>query len=192
MLSRDSLFVNLPDKWVALRTGSGGKQRNVAPRHQEHARPTGYAGLLDIPPNAACGPPSTGGGAAARMTDLRGRRILIVEDEYLVADDLARDLRSLGAEIVGPIGTLAAAADLLVTAPPLDGAVLDINLHGEMSYPVAALLAAAGTKFLFVTGYDAWTIDDRFRSVPRHEKPVHSADVVAALFGEEMRTSGEA
>ena len=65
---------------------------------------------------------------------------------------------------------------------PLDGAVLDINLHGEMSYPVAALLTETGTPFLFVTGYDSWTIDDRYRDVPRYEKPVHSADVVVALF----------
>jgi len=192
MLSRVSVFVNLPDKWVASRDEPRQDAANVASHYQVHARPAGYAGLLRPLPNAACGHVSTGGGAGARMTDLRGRRILIVEDEYLVADDLARDLRGLGAEIVGPIGTLAAAVKLLATAPPLDGAVLDINLHGEMSYPVATLLAAAGTKFLFVTGYDAWTIDDRFRNVPRHEKPVHSADVVAALFGEERQTSGEA
>ena len=116
------------------------------------------------------------------MTDLHGHRILIVEDEYLVADDLARDLRALGAEIVGPVGTLAAAVALLHTGVELDGAVLDINLHGEMSYPVAALLTAAETPFLFVTGYDSWTIDDRYRDVPRREKPVRPAEVVSVLL----------
>lgn len=117
------------------------------------------------------------------MTDINGRRILIVEDEYLVADDLARDLRMLGAEVVGPIGTLDEALALLATYPVLDGAVIDVNLHGMMSYPAAALLVAAHIPFLFVTGYDAWTIDDRYRNVAHHEKPVRAAQVVTALFG---------
>lgn len=154
----------------------------IGARREERATLGAYASLLCHQPNAARGDPSTGGGPAARMTGLSGRRILIVEDEYLVADDLAWDLRNLGAEIVGPVGTLSAAVSLLRSGTPLDGAVLDINLHGEMSYPVAALLAETGTPFLFVTGYDSWTIDDRYRDVPRYEKPVHSADVVVALF----------
>ena len=141
------------------------------------------ASLLPHPPNAVRGAPALGRGRALPVTDLHGHRILIVEDEYLVADDLARDLRALGAEIVGPVGTLAAAVALLHTGVKLDGAVLDINLHGEMSYPVAALLTAAETPFLFVTGYDSWTIDDRYRDVPRREKPVRPAEVVSVLLG---------
>ena len=117
------------------------------------------------------------------MSDISGRRILIVEDEYLVADDLARDLRGLGAEVVGPMGTLDEALALLATRPRLDGAVIDVNLHGVMSYPAAALLVATQTPFLFVTGYDTWTIDDRYRDVPRREKPVRPAEVVSVLLG---------
>lgn len=118
------------------------------------------------------------------MTDIRGRRILIVEDEYFVADDLANDLRHMGAEVIGPVGSVAEALELVKAHPQLDGAVLDINLHGQMSYPVAAMLAAAGTPFLFATGYDGWTVDDAYRNVVRHEKPVRPRDVVVALFGE--------
>ena len=117
------------------------------------------------------------------MSNISGRRILIVEDEYLVADDLARDLRGLGAEVVGPMGTLDEALALLATRPRLDGAVIDVNLHGVMSYPAAALLVATQTPFLFVTGYDTWTIDDRYRDVAHYEKPVRAAQVVVALFG---------
>ena len=118
------------------------------------------------------------------MNQLQGRRILIVEDEYFVADDLATDLRRHGAEVIGPVGTVADALALVQSTPDLDGAVLDINLHGVMSYPVAALLTAAGTPFLFATGYDAWTVDDAYRGVVRHEKPVRPGDVIAALFGQ--------
>ncbi len=119
--------------------------------------------------------------------DLRGRRILIVEDEYFVADDLATDLRDMGADVIGPVGNVAEAMALVRATPHLDGAVLDINLHGQMSYPVAALLQAAGTPFLFATGYDAWTVDDAYRDVVRHDKPVRPRDVVAALFGGRRR-----
>ncbi len=114
---------------------------------------------------------------------LTGRRILIVEDEYFVADDLANDLRRMGAEVIGPVGNVAEALALVGSTPDLDGAVLDINLHGQMSYPVAALLLTAGTPFLFATGYDAWTVDDAYRHVARYEKPVRPLDVVTALFG---------
>lgn len=118
------------------------------------------------------------------MIDIGGRRILIVEDEYFVADDLASDLRRRGAEVIGPVGTVDEAIALVRTTPNLDGAVLDIDLHGRMSYPVAALLTAAGTPFLFATGYDGWTVDDTYREVARYEKPVRPGDVVTALFGE--------
>lgn len=117
------------------------------------------------------------------MIDVRGRRILIVEDEYFVADDLATDLRNMGAVVVGPVGNVADAMALIATTPQLDGAVLDINLHGQMSYPVAAALREAGTPFLFATGYDASTVDDAYRDIARHEKPVRLSDVVTALFG---------
>lgn len=118
------------------------------------------------------------------MIDIRGRQILIVEDEYFVADDLASDLCRQGAKVIGPVGTVDAAIALIRANPQLDGAVLDIDLHGQMSYPVAALLIAAGTPFLFATGYDGWTVDDAYRDVARYEKPVRPADVVTALFGE--------
>lgn len=118
------------------------------------------------------------------MNDIRGRRILIVEDEYFAADDLATDLRKLGAEIIGPVGNVGEALGLIRANPDLDGAVLDINLHGQMSYPVADALRASGTPFLFATGYDAWTVAESYRGVVRHEKPVKPADVVAALFGD--------
>ena len=118
------------------------------------------------------------------VTDVRGHRILIVEDEYLAADDLATDLRKLGVEIVGPVGNVREALALIRANPDLDGAVLDINLHGTMSYPVADALSKTGTPFLFATGYDAWMVADPYRGVVRHEKPVRPADVVSALFGQ--------
>src|SRR3712207_8803154 len=71
--------------------------------------------------------------------DLTGRRILVVEDEYFIADDIARALTGLGAEIVGPAPDVESAAALL-SQRPVDWAVLDINLQGEMVYPVAEAL----------------------------------------------------
>lgn len=117
------------------------------------------------------------------MKTVEGCRILIVEDEYLVAQDLAIDLRRMGAEVIGPVGNVTDALALIRATPRLDAAILDINLHGQMSYPIAALLQEAGTPFLFATGYDSWTLDDDYRSIPRHEKPVKPSDIVKSLFG---------
>jgi DNA-binding response OmpR family regulator len=70
-----------------------------------------------------------------------GKRVLIVEDEYMIARDLALALEDAGAEVVGPAGTIQDALELIEDNDGIDGAVLDVNLHGERIYPVADLLS---------------------------------------------------
>ena len=112
---------------------------------------------------------------------LRGRRILLVEDEYLLADELARGLAEAEAEVVGPIATAEGALDLLKGLAPPDAAILDVNLGGEDVYPVADALLALGVPFLFTTGYDQATILDRYASVRLLEKPMDTATVLREL-----------
>ncbi|NNM75185.1 response regulator [Enterovirga aerilata] len=108
-------------------------------------------------------------------TSLAGRRILVVEDEYFLADDMVRALATLGAEIVGPSDTAASALELVQSGLPIDGAVLDINLHGETSLAVASELRARKVPFVFATGYDQRGIPPEFADVPRWEKPFDPA-----------------
>jgi CheY-like chemotaxis protein len=86
------------------------------------------------------------------MTDFAGRRILVVEDEALVAMMLEDMLAELGCEVVGPAMRLEEGL-ALARMNGLDAAVLDINLAGERSYPIADLLDARGVPITFVTGY---------------------------------------
>ena len=83
---------------------------------------------------------------------LSGQRVLIVEDEYFLAQDLAEYLNHLGVEVVGPVGTVTDALELLHYAD-IQGAVLDINLRGERVYPVADVLEQKQVPFLFASGY---------------------------------------
>lgn len=115
--------------------------------------------------------------------DLAGRRILIVEDEYLIASELRMAFERAGAELIGPVPDVAKALELLALTQELDGAVLDINLGGEMAYPVAEALRARNVPFVFATGYDAQHIPAEFRSAPRYEKPIQPDQIAAALFG---------
>ena len=113
---------------------------------------------------------------------LQGRRVLLVEDEFLIASDLVRLLRQQGAEVLGPASSVRAALDLLQTAVQgPDGAVLDVNLRGEMAFPVADALHARGVPFVFATGYTADMIPARYASVPCCEKPFEGPEIVRAL-----------
>jgi CheY-like chemotaxis protein len=103
---------------------------------------------------------------------LRGKRLLVVEDEFLIATDLARSLEDDGVEVIGPVGSIDDALKLISTEHALGGAVLDINVDGQLVYPIADALRDRRVPFVFATGYDAWVIPDSYKDVPRCEKPV--------------------
>lgn len=115
---------------------------------------------------------------------LAGRRILIVEDEPLVAMLIEEMLLDLGCEVIGPASNVADGLALIGDRNP-DGALLDVNLDGEEVYPVADALLAAGTPFTFVTGYGRHGLACAYRDMPTMQKPLRFAtfarDIVAAL-----------
>lgn len=120
--------------------------------------------------------------ADLRASALNGRRILIVEDDYLVAQALVELLEEAGAEIIGPIGWLEEALVLIEDEHrELDAAVLDVNLHGKKSYPIADALAARAVKFIFATGYSADGIEGQYQQYPRCEKPIDLSALLAAM-----------
>ena len=112
---------------------------------------------------------------------LRGLRVLIAEDQYVLADDLQDGLRAAGAQVVGPVGSVEEALDLASANEALDGALLDVNLRGEMVYPVADVLLERRIRIVFVTGYDQEFLPQRYAEVTRCVKPLRANDVVAAL-----------
>lgn len=106
-------------------------------------------------------------GAAARP------RVIVVEDEALVAVMLEDLLGDFGCEVVGSFAMLDDALDWLEgQAIPPDGALLDVNLGGELVYPLADALAARGAPFVFASGYARSKLDPRFAHVPLLEKPI--------------------
>ena len=107
------------------------------------------------------------------------RRILLVEDEELVALELSTELSRLGWGIVGPAATLKEAESLLSSS--FDAAVLDVNLRGRSVYPLAQALEERHVPFLFCTGYEMADPEGRFPEVPVIRKPAHPAAVSAAL-----------
>jgi CheY-like chemotaxis protein len=110
------------------------------------------------------------------------RTVLLVEDEFLIADLLVTAFSEAGATIVGPAHTVADALKLIETTSHLDGAVLDINLKGEAVFPVADLLSARGTPFVFTTGYDGRSLDDRYKHIRRFQKPFVLSKILDAVL----------
>jgi len=107
------------------------------------------------------------------------RKILLVEDEELVALELSAELSRLGWAVVGPAATLSEAQALLLDK--VDAAVLDVNLRGRPIYPVAEQLEKLHIPFVFCTGYEIVDPQGRFPDVPVIRKPAHPAAVSAAL-----------
>lgn len=107
-------------------------------------------------------------------------RVLVVEDEHLVALALTDDLEDAGAIVVGPASTVDNAM-ALASEHPIDAAVLDIRLDSELVFPVADTLMARGVPFLFTTGYDADAVPAAYAHVPKCEKPAANSAVLAVL-----------
>ncbi|HEV7253704.1 MAG TPA: response regulator [Mesorhizobium sp.] len=120
--------------------------------------------------------------SAERATDLTSCRVLVVEDEFFLAEDMAQALRALGAEVVGPVSTSDAALALLA-AEPVHAAVLDVNLKGQMAYSIADALRDKGVPFVFATGYSEAAMPEAYRDVPRWEKPFNAEDLASSLAG---------
>lgn len=121
--------------------------------------------------------------SASPVSDLRGLRILVVEDTLLVADMIVEELSDHGCRIVGPAPRLAQGLSL-ATGEALDGAFLDVNLAGERCFPIADALAARGIPFAFLSGYGDAGIPPQYRDVPRLAKPFELQDLteMAARF----------
>ena len=111
---------------------------------------------------------------------LAGRRVLVVEDEFFLADDLKRALTEQGAEVAGPANSMTRAR-ALASRQDFDLAVLDVNLRGEMIFPFADELRARGVPFVFTTGYDAAMVPAEYQDVERWEKPFTMHQLVQAL-----------
>jgi DNA-binding response OmpR family regulator len=107
-------------------------------------------------------------------------RVLIVEDEPLIGMMLEEALNDLGCEIVAVTHNVRTAMAYASEAD-LDVAVLDVNLNGQASYPVAAILSNRRVPFLFVTGYGPENIESTYRSAPVLEKPVTTSELKKTL-----------
>ncbi len=110
-------------------------------------------------------------GAAIGLGNQDRPRVLLVEDEALVAMMIQETLIEFGFQVLGPVST---ASEALAAARErhIDAAVLDINLGDGLVYTVAEILAKRGVPFVFVTGYDAESVDSRFSGIPVLQKPI--------------------
>jgi CheY-like chemotaxis protein len=111
---------------------------------------------------------------------LAGLRVLVVEDEYFLAEDMVSNLTQAGARTVGPAATLDQAFELCRHAD-IDIAILDVNLRREKVFPIADMLRKLGIPFVFASGYDPDALPPEYRNVPHWEKPYDEAQLVEAL-----------
>ena len=110
---------------------------------------------------------------------LDGCRVLVVEDDYFLADDIVSVLSDAGANIVGPVPTISTA--LAQLSADVDAAVLDINLRGELVWPMADALRAKDVPFVFATGYGPEVVPETYSDVTHCIKPLEMIKLINAL-----------
>ncbi len=118
-----------------------------------------------------------------KTNSLDGVRILVVEDNRMIAENVAGALTYAGADIVGLIGDLEEAIGFVERRhQEINIALLDIDLSGAMSYPVADLLTRHNVPFVFTTGYDYASLHTAYRSFPVCTKPFNFDTIVSAIL----------
>ncbi|WP_161992693.1 response regulator [Aureimonas leprariae] len=125
-------------------------------------------------------------GTSESFAALSGKGVLVVEDDYLLAEEMADAVRSAGGIALCPVPNVEGAMAIIASAQ-VDAAVLDINLGSETSFPVAKALKSRGIRVVFVTGYDDWMLPDDLTDVPIYRKPADPDNVVRLLFKPERR-----
>ena len=115
------------------------------------------------------------------MSDLTGKRILVVEDEPLIAMVLEDILIEFGSQVVGPAKSVDSALDL-AREEAIDAAVLDLNLAGRKSYPVAEELQRRDVPYLFATGYGGDDLAPEQSGAVTVAKPYKSSEIGEALL----------
>jgi CheY-like chemotaxis protein len=124
------------------------------------------------------------------MKGIEGSRILVVEDEALIAMALEDMLLDLGCEVVGPASTVAAALDY-AASENLDGALLDINVRGSLVYPVAEALIARGVPVVLCSGYALTSaIPAPYDALPQIAKPYNPSVLRETLQATFVRQDG--
>jgi DNA-binding response OmpR family regulator len=136
----------------------------------------GEGGAVDE--GRATGPHLAPASEAAQPKPLRGKRLLIIEDEPLVAREMAAGLAAAGAAIVGPAGNAAAALQL-IAGEPVDAALLDANLGGEQVDSIAAALTRREVPFAFVSGYGRESLPPSFATAELMTKPFDPSRLLA-------------
>jgi CheY-like chemotaxis protein len=112
---------------------------------------------------------------------LVGRRILVVEDEMMIAMLVEDMLSELGCSVIGPAHALDTALNLALTESGIDAALLDVNLGGQPVFAVADALRAKGVPAIFSTGYGDAGLRDVDRGSPVLQKPFRAGDLARAL-----------
>jgi CheY-like chemotaxis protein len=113
---------------------------------------------------------------------LRDRRILVVEDEYLIALNLQDSLETAGSVVLGPVASVEKAISKIESEPHIDAAVLDVNLGGVLAYPVADMLVAREIPFIFTSGYEDNALRTRYSNVKTCTKPYQLEAMQEALL----------
>jgi CheY-like chemotaxis protein len=123
---------------------------------------------------------STETGQNGSEAELKGRRILVVEDSPVVGPFTVDILDDLGCKVVGPAPNMSAARQLVESAE-FDAALMDIHIRGERVFPICELLDSKGIPFVLTSGYADWNVPEKWEFGPRLQKPYTIEQVEKAL-----------